>query len=86
MTNDRTSTRPSRKPGKAGRPKRKLTVVELRVIDLVRAGEITFAEVARTLGVRRGTVGRRCKALGVDPAQARADYVRRMVAQVTAAQ
>jgi predicted DNA-binding protein (UPF0251 family) len=63
---------------------RKLTVAELPVIDLARAGEITVAEAARTLGVHRGTVGRWCKALGFDPRKARADYVRRMIAEVTA--
>jgi|HubBroStandDraft_6_1064221.scaffolds.fasta_scaffold2368128_1 predicted DNA-binding protein (UPF0251 family) len=84
MTNDRISTRPSRKPRKAGRPKRELTVAELPVIDLVRAGEITVAEAARTLGVHRGTVGRSCKAVGIDPRKARADYVRRMIAEVAA--
>jgi hypothetical protein len=41
-------------------------------------------EAARMLGLHRGTVGRWCKKLGIDPVKARADNVRLMVEQVAA--
>jgi hypothetical protein len=68
-----------RNPRKVGRPKRKETAFERRVMSLVGAGEITAAEAARMLGVHRGTIGRRCTALGIDPAAARAAYLQWMI-------
>jgi hypothetical protein len=64
------------------RPAKKLTRFELRITAFLRNGEITVAEAAQMLGAHRGTVYRRCKAFGIDPAAARDAYVRMMVEAV----
>jgi len=52
---------------------------ERKVMELLAAGELRVSEAARMLGVARTTVGRRCTAVGIDPKQARAAYVKFLV-------
>jgi hypothetical protein len=55
-----------------------------RVMAILATGRLTAAEAADALGVSRWTVYRRCKALDIAPTAARAEYLRRLVASVTA--
>jgi hypothetical protein len=57
--------------------KRKQTAFERRIMGFVAIGRFKVADAADALGVSHTTLGRRCRALGIDPVTAHADYVRR---------
>jgi hypothetical protein len=55
-----------------------IRLFERRIMGFVAIGRFKVADAAEALGVSHATISRRCKALGIDPRRARADYVRRM--------
>ena len=57
----------------------------MRVIALVASGELKVAEAARALGLHPTTVARHVRALGIEPREARAAYVRQWIARAAAA-
>jgi hypothetical protein len=61
------------------RPKRKQTTAERRIRGFVGIGRFKVADAAEALDVSHTTIGRRCKALGIDPRKARDAYLRRMM-------
>jgi DNA-binding MurR/RpiR family transcriptional regulator len=63
---------------KAIKAKAKREAVRQIVAQIAR-GRLTVTEAAEGLGVSRMTIYRRCKALGVDPAEARAAHLRRLL-------
>lgn len=52
-----------------------------QLMDAIKYGVLTMADVAEALGVSRSTIKRRCAAAGIDPVASHRKFARRYIAK-----